>query len=116
MSGRGDEVEAAVDASVRDAFLPGNVHLLLQELLVLLIDVLLNGLPARGGREKADGGPRRTRPGSSSYQGQESGSHIRLISCLQRALGDLLIILPRPPWMAFPVIKGRNPLGSEPSD
>lgn len=44
----GDEVEAAVDASVRDAFLPGDVHLLLQELLVLFIDVLFNGLPAGG--------------------------------------------------------------------
>lgn len=43
-----DEVEAAVDACVRDAFLPGDVHLLLQELLVLFIDVLFNGLPARG--------------------------------------------------------------------
>lgn len=44
----GDEVEAAVDTSVRDAFLPGDVHLLLQELLVLLVDVLLDGLPAAG--------------------------------------------------------------------
>lgn len=44
----GDEVEAAVDTSVRDAFLPGDVHLLLQELLVLFIDVLFNGLPAGG--------------------------------------------------------------------
>lgn len=43
-----DEVEAAVDACVRDAFLPGDVHLLLQELLVLFIDVLFNGLPAGG--------------------------------------------------------------------
>ena len=60
MAGRGDEVEAAVDTSVRDAFLPGDVHLLLQELLILLVDVLLNGLPAGGGRKKADGGPRRT--------------------------------------------------------
>lgn len=52
VSGRGDEVEAAVDTSVRDAFLPGDVHLLLQELLVLLVDVLLNGLPAGGGGRK----------------------------------------------------------------
>ena len=57
MSGRGDEVEAAVDTSVRDAFLPGDVHLLLQELLVLLVDVLLNGLPAGGGGKRAGGGP-----------------------------------------------------------
>lgn len=48
----GDEVKAAVDTSVRDAFLPGDVHLLLQELLVLLIDVLLNGLPADGGESR----------------------------------------------------------------
>lgn len=48
MSRGGDEVEAAVDTSVRDAFLPGNVDLLLQELLILFIDVLLNGLPAAG--------------------------------------------------------------------
>lgn len=48
MSRGGDEVEAAVDTSVGDAFLPGDVHLFLQELLILLIDVLLNGLPAEG--------------------------------------------------------------------
>lgn len=52
MSCGGDEVKAAVDTSVRDAFLPGDVHLLLQELLVLLIDVLLNGLPADGGESR----------------------------------------------------------------
>lgn len=58
----GDEVEAAVDASVGDPFLPGDVDLLLQELLVLFIDVLLNGLPAGGGGvdgKKADGCPRK---------------------------------------------------------
>lgn len=48
----GDEIEAAVDSSVRDAFLPGNVHLLLQELLILFVDVLLNGFPAAGGRKQ----------------------------------------------------------------
>ena len=48
VSCRGDEVEAAVDTGVRDAFLPGNVHLLLQELFVLFVDVFLNGLPAEG--------------------------------------------------------------------
>lgn len=48
MSRGGDEVKAAVDTSVRDAFLPGDVHLFLQELLILLIDVFLNGLPAEG--------------------------------------------------------------------
>ena len=69
VSSRGDEVEAAVDTSVRDAFLPGDVHLLLQELLILLVDVFLNGLPAggggRGGGEKAEGRSRRIGPGSS---------------------------------------------------
>lgn len=51
MTRGGDKVEAAVDTSVRNAFLPGDVHLLLQELLVLLIDVFLNGLPAGGWEE-----------------------------------------------------------------
>lgn len=44
----GDEVEAAVDPGVRDALLPGNINLLFQELFILFIDVLLNGLPAEG--------------------------------------------------------------------
>lgn len=42
----GDEVEAAVHPGVRDTLLSGYVDLLLQELLILLIDVLGNGLPA----------------------------------------------------------------------
>lgn len=54
MSCGGDEVEAAVDTSVGDALLPGDVHLFLQEFLILLIDVFLNGLPAEGW-EKTDG-------------------------------------------------------------
>ena len=52
MSRRGDEVEAAVDTGIGDALLPGDVHLLFEELFVLLIDVFLNGLPATGQEEK----------------------------------------------------------------
>ena len=46
MSSWRDEIETAVHSGVRDALLPGDVHLLLQELLKLLIDVFRNGLPA----------------------------------------------------------------------
>ena len=46
MASGGDEVEAAVDSGVRDSLLAGDVHLLLQELLVLLVDELRDGLPA----------------------------------------------------------------------
>lgn len=46
MSGWGDEIEAAVHPGVWNALLSGNVDLLLQELLILLVDVLTNGLPA----------------------------------------------------------------------
>lgn len=41
----GDEVEAAVDTGVRDPLLAGNVHLLLQVLLVLFVDELRDGFP-----------------------------------------------------------------------
>ena len=44
----GDEVEAAMDPGVWDPLLPGDVHLLLQELLVLLVNVLSYWLPAGG--------------------------------------------------------------------
>lgn len=44
-----------MDAGVGDALLPGDVHLFLQELLILLIDVFLNGLPAEGLRGDMDG-------------------------------------------------------------
>ena len=50
----GDEVETAVHPEVRDAFFPGDVHFLLQELLILLIDVLGNGLPASDTRETSE--------------------------------------------------------------
>lgn len=46
MSSWGDEVETAVHPGVRDTLLSGDVDLLFQELLILLIDVLGNGLPA----------------------------------------------------------------------
>ncbi len=46
MSSWGDEIETAVHPGVWDALLSGDVDLLLQELLILLIDVLGNGLPA----------------------------------------------------------------------
>lgn len=45
-----DEIEAAVNPGVRDALLSGDVDLLLQELLILLIDVFEDGLPAGGNR------------------------------------------------------------------
>lgn len=45
MSGWGDEVDTAVHSGVRDPLLSGDVDLLLQELLKLLIDVLGNRLP-----------------------------------------------------------------------
>lgn len=50
MASGGDEIEAAVNPGVRDALLPGDVDLLLQELLILLIDVFEDGLPAGGNR------------------------------------------------------------------
>lgn len=46
-SGR-DEVEAAMDARVGDTFLPVDVDLLLQVLLILVIDELHDRLPAAG--------------------------------------------------------------------
>jgi len=52
VSSRGDEIYAAVHPGVGDALLPGDVDLLLQELLVLLVDVLANGLPAAGTAEE----------------------------------------------------------------
>lgn len=48
MSSGGNEVEAAVHSGVGDALLSGDVDLLFQELLVLLVDVLRDGLPAAG--------------------------------------------------------------------
>lgn len=52
VSSWGDEVDAAVHPGVRDALLSGDIDLLLQELLILLIDVLGNGLPAEDTKEK----------------------------------------------------------------
>lgn len=46
MSSWGDEIEAAVNPGVRDPLLSGDVDLLLQELLILLIDVFEDGIPA----------------------------------------------------------------------
>lgn len=46
MAGGWDEVEAAVDAGVRDAFLPVDIDFLLQVLLILVIDKLHDRLPA----------------------------------------------------------------------
>lgn len=46
VSSWGDEIEAAVDPGVGDALLSGDVDLLLQELLKLLINKLGNRLPA----------------------------------------------------------------------
>lgn len=46
VSSWGDEIEAAVNPGVRDPLLSGDVDLLLQELLILLIDVFEDGLPA----------------------------------------------------------------------
>lgn len=67
MSGRGNEVYAAVDSGVRNPFLPVDVDLLLQVRLVLVIDELHDGLPAgpregrvngsdEGGDGRIDGG------------------------------------------------------------
>lgn len=55
VSGRGDEVDAAVHPGVGDALLPGDVDLLLQELFVLLVDVLGDGLPAVEMAEEVSG-------------------------------------------------------------
>lgn len=46
VSSGGNKVEAAVHSGVGDALLSGDVDLLFQELLILLIDVLGDGLPA----------------------------------------------------------------------
>lgn len=67
-----------------------------------------------GGREQVEA--QKDTTGSPSHQGQEAGSHLHLTPCLPRALGDLLTILSQPPWVAFPVSKGRTPLWSESSD
>lgn len=45
---RGDEVDAAVHAGVRDPLLPVDVDLLLQVGFVLVVDELHDGLPAGG--------------------------------------------------------------------
>lgn len=54
MPSGGDKVQTAVHPGVGDALLSGNVHLLLQELLILLVDVLGNGLPAVDAQEEVD--------------------------------------------------------------
>ena len=46
VSGRGDEVYAAVDSGVWNPFLPVDVYLLLQVRLVLVVNELHDGLPA----------------------------------------------------------------------
>lgn len=51
VSSGGDEIETAVHSGVRYTLLSGDVDLLLEELLILLIDVLGNGLPASETRE-----------------------------------------------------------------
>lgn len=55
VSGRGDEVYAAVDSGVRNPFLPVDVYLLLQVRLVLVINKLHDGLPARPWQEWIEG-------------------------------------------------------------
>lgn len=47
MSSRGDEVYAAVDSGVWNPFLPVDVDLLLQVRLILVINELHDGQPAR---------------------------------------------------------------------
>lgn len=54
MSGWRDEVYAAVHPGVRDPFLPVDVDLLLQVGLVLIIDELHDGLPAKQGRFRTE--------------------------------------------------------------
>ena len=46
VSGRGDEVYAAVNSGVRNPFLPVDIYLLLQVCFVLVINELHDGLPA----------------------------------------------------------------------
>lgn len=46
VSSWGDKIETAVHPGIGDSLLSSYVDLLLQELLILLIDVLGNGLPA----------------------------------------------------------------------
>lgn len=52
VSGRGDEVYAAVNSGVWDPFLPVDVDLLLQVRLILVVNELHDGLPAGTWREK----------------------------------------------------------------
>lgn len=52
VSSRGDEIETAVHSGIWDALLSGDIHLLSEELLILLIDVLANGLPAADANER----------------------------------------------------------------
>lgn len=59
MSSRRDEVNATVDSGVWDPFLPVDVDLLLQVRLILVINELHDGLPAkqdqwRGGRRQKE--------------------------------------------------------------
>jgi len=52
VSSWGNKIETAVHPGVRNAPLSGDVDLLLQEFLKLLIDVLGNGLPAASTTEQ----------------------------------------------------------------
>lgn len=45
------EVDTAVNASVRDSSLPVDIQLLLQVFFILFVDVLYNGLPAEKKRQ-----------------------------------------------------------------
>ena len=92
-----------MDTSVRDAFLPGYVHLLLQEFLILFIDVFLNGLPA-GGREESRWISQKDRTWELTLDMVQVAvpSHPSHFLPPLVGLGYLLTILPRPPMDGFP--------------
>lgn len=112
----GDKVEAAVDTSVRDAFLPGNVDLLLQELLILFIDVLLDGLPAGGWEEGRRMSQKDRTWGLTLDMVRQQGPHIPLVSTSPGGPGVGCPPSLRLPRTAFLISKARTPMETRSSD
>lgn len=79
MSSRGDEVNTTVDSGVWNPFLSVDVDLLLQVCLILVVNELHDGLPARsnklsefeGGVEKERDGHKMTAGSNMSRKGRE---------------------------------------------
>lgn len=72
VSGRGDEVYAAVNSRVWDPFLPVDIDLLLQVRLVLVINELHDGLPATPQQGSIEGIRKTGREGDEREKGRSS--------------------------------------------